>query len=85
MDYNEIINEARAKMILAEAALENCALTMPRNEEENTRLLAEVLQARTDFINTLQGLSSTLSESTRFIFGVTRFQRSRRSVVPRKG
>jgi hypothetical protein len=84
-DYKQIINEARGKMIFAEGALEKCALSLPRNEEEYTRLLAEVLQARKDFISTLQGLSASLDESTRLIFGLTRFHRSRRSLVPRKG
>lgn len=84
MSYNEIINEAKVKIILAEGALENCARSIPRNEEEYTRLEAEGLQARNDFINTLRGLSATITESTRLIFGVTKLQRSRRTVVPRK-
>lgn len=70
MDYRRQIDEARGKMELAEADLKSYPLRQPRDEEEYARLLENVLHARTEFIRSLEGLSASISESTKLIYGL---------------
>jgi hypothetical protein len=84
MDYQTRIDEARSKMFLAEGALTSYTLSTYRNEEEHTRLLAEVLQARTEFIKTLE-VTGSISESTRLIYGVTKFRMQQNTIIQHEG
>jgi hypothetical protein len=70
MDYRQQIDKAREKMEQAESTLKSYAHFRPRDDEEYARRLQDVLHARTEFIRSLEGLSASISESTKFIYGL---------------
>ena len=68
MVYQKRINEAKERMNRAEDALKGYTLSNPCNAEEHVRLSEQVIQARKEFINTLDGLAYGASRSTHFLF-----------------
>ncbi len=61
----------------AEEALKGYTLNNPCEAEEHDRLLAEVLQARREFINRLDGLAAGVSESTKILFASVKLDRAK--------